>query len=50
MGPSVGKRAICNDMEMQKGNVPATWANVELWQGLTAVARFVEWFKEYYGK
>ena len=57
---SLGKPAIRNFMEMQKGDVPATWANAELLQCLTGyrpqtdfrdgVAKFVSWFREYYGK
>ena len=56
----LGKNAIRNYMDMQKGDVPATWANVELLQRLTGyrpqtdfqegVAQFVAWFREYYGK
>jgi UDP-glucuronate 4-epimerase len=55
----VGKKAIRNYMEMQKGDVPATWANSELLQRLTGyrpqtdfrdgIARFVSWYREYYG-
>lgn len=57
---SLGKRAIRNYMPMQMGDVPATWANAELLQRLTGyrpntdfrdgIARFVEWFRAYYGK
>jgi UDP-glucuronate 4-epimerase len=53
------KKAIRNYMEMQKGDVPATWANSELLQRLTGyrpqtdfrdgIARFVSWYREYYG-
>jgi UDP-glucuronate 4-epimerase len=56
----LGKKAIRNYMDMQKGDVPATWADAELLQRLTAyrpqtdfrdgIARFVAWFREYYGK
>jgi UDP-glucuronate 4-epimerase len=56
----LGKKAIRNYMPMQMGDVPATWANAELLQRLTGyrpqtdfrdgIARFVEWFKDYYGK
>ncbi|GHE76929.1 UDP-glucuronate 5-epimerase [Camelimonas fluminis] len=56
----LGKKAIRNYMDMQKGDVPATWANAELLQRLTGyrpqtdfrdgVAKFVAWFHEYYGK
>ncbi|UOK72796.1 NAD-dependent epimerase/dehydratase family protein [Ancylobacter polymorphus] len=56
----LGRKAIRNYMPMQMGDVPATWANAELLQSLTGyrpqtdfrhgIARFVEWFREYYGK
>ncbi|WP_282154069.1 NAD-dependent epimerase/dehydratase family protein [Ruegeria atlantica] len=57
---ALGKKAIRNYMEMQMGDVPATWANATLLQELTGyrpqtdfkdgIARFVAWFREYYGK
>jgi UDP-glucuronate 4-epimerase len=47
-------------MPMQMGDVPATWADASLLQRLTGyrpqtdfrdrIARFVGWFREYYGK
>ena len=56
----LGRKAIRNYMGMQKGDVPATWANADLLQHLTGyrpqtdvrdgIARFVAWFREYYGK
>ena len=56
----LGKKAIRNYMDMQTGDVPATWANADLLQHLTGyspqtdfrdgIARFVVWFREYYGK
>ena len=56
----LGKKAIRNYMDMQKGDVPATWANAELLQRLTGyrpqtdfrdgIAKFVAWFRDYYGK
>jgi UDP-glucuronate 4-epimerase len=56
----LGKKAIRNYMEMQKGDVPATWANADLLKGLTGyrpqtdirdgIAAFVAWFREYYAK
>ncbi|MEW6255293.1 MAG: GDP-mannose 4,6-dehydratase [Pseudomonadota bacterium] len=56
----LGKTAIRNYMEMQKGDVPATWADASLLQRLTGyrphtdfrdgIARFVEWYRAYYGK
>lgn len=49
-----------NLLPMQNGDVPATWANAELLQRLTGyrpdtdvregVARFVDWYRDYYGK
>ena len=57
---SLGKKAIRNYMPMQMGDVPATWADAKLLQTLTGyqpqtdfrdgIARFVEWFRDYYGK
>jgi UDP-glucuronate 4-epimerase len=57
---SLGKTAIRNYMPMQMGDVPATWADASLLQCLTGyrpqtdfrdgIARFVEWFRDYYGK
>ncbi len=54
------KRAIRNYMDMQMGDVPATWANADLLQRLTGykpqtdfrdgIAKFVAWFRDYYGK
>ncbi|WP_343070957.1 NAD-dependent epimerase/dehydratase family protein [Novosphingobium jiangmenense] len=56
----LGKKAIRNYMPMQMGDVPATWADASLLQNLTGyrpqtdfrdgIARFVAWFREYYGK
>jgi len=56
----LGRKAIRNYMGMQMGDVPATWANAELLQHLTGyrpqtdfhdgIARFVAWFRDYYGK
>ncbi len=47
-----------NFMEMQKGDVPATWANADLLQRLTGytpqtpvsegVKHFVDWYRDYY--
>ncbi|ARE41764.1 UDP-glucuronate 5'-epimerase [Rhodovulum sp. P5] len=55
----LGHPAIRNYMEMQPGDVPATWADATLLQRLTGyrpetdfregVARFVAWFRDYYG-
>ncbi len=56
----LGRKAIRNYMPMQMGDVPATWADATLLQRLTGyqpqtniregIARFIEWFREYYGK
>jgi UDP-glucuronate 4-epimerase len=57
---SLGRKAIRNYMPMQKGDVPATWADATLLQRLTGyrpqtdfrvgVRQFVEWFREYYNR
>ncbi|MEO6093232.1 MAG: NAD-dependent epimerase/dehydratase family protein [Novosphingobium sp.] len=57
---AVGRDAIRNYLPMQKGDVPATWADATLLQRLTGyrprtgyregVAQFVAWFREYYGR
>ena len=57
---ALGKKAIRNYMPMQKGDVPATWADAELLKRLTGyrpetdfrdgIQRFVDWFRDYYGK
>ena len=54
----LGKKAIRNYMEMQKGDVPATWADTTALQNLTdyrpqtdfkeGIRRFIEWFQGYY--
>ena len=56
----LGKRAIRNYMEMQTGDVPATWANADLLHKLTGyqprtdirdgVKAFVDWYREYHEK
>jgi len=56
----LGVEAIRNYMPMQKGDVPATWADTSLLRKLTGYApampfqegikRFVAWFRDYYGK
>lgn len=56
----LGRKAIRNYMEMQKGDVAATWADTGLLHRLTGyrprtdfrdgIARFVAWFRDYYGK
>ncbi|MFG1428334.1 NAD-dependent epimerase/dehydratase family protein [Roseixanthobacter glucoisosaccharinicivorans] len=55
----VGRPAIRNYMPMQPGDVPNTYANVDLLERLTGyrpdtdvaagVAAFVAWYKDYYG-
>jgi UDP-glucuronate 4-epimerase len=54
-----GRKAVCNFMPMQTGDVPATWADCTLLKRLTGyrpetpmaegVARFVEWYRDYHG-
>ena len=56
----IGRKAIRNYMDMQKGEVPATWADTGLLQRLTGyrprtdlrdgIAAFVRWYRDYYGK
>ena len=55
----LGRKAIRNYMEMQMGDVPATWADASLLEILTGykpdtsiedgVKSFVDWYKSYYG-
>ncbi len=55
---ATGLRAERNLMPIQPGDVPATWADADLLQTLTGyrpktsvkdgVARFVEWYRDYY--
>lgn len=57
---SLGKEAQKTFMDMQPGDVPATWADTSLLQALTGyvpktdiqtgVAAFVAWYKTYYGR
>lgn len=57
---ALGMTATRNLMPMQPGDVPATWADAALLQRLTGyrpqtdvregVARFVAWFRDYYGR
>jgi UDP-glucuronate 4-epimerase len=54
----IGIKAVRNYMDMQPGDVPATWANAELLKSLTGyspntdirtgVAQFVTWYRDYY--
>ncbi|HEU4806179.1 MAG TPA: NAD-dependent epimerase/dehydratase family protein [Nitrobacter sp.] len=53
-----GREAVRNYLPMQKGDVPATWANTDLLKRLTGyrpgtdfregVKRFVAWYRSYY--
>jgi UDP-glucuronate 4-epimerase len=55
---SLGVKAKRNYMEMQKGDVPATWADASLLHKLTGykpqtgfregIDRFAQWYREYY--
>ncbi len=55
---ALDKKAIRNYMDMQKGDVPATWADTSLLKQLTGyqpqtsiedgVHTFVDWYREYY--
>ncbi|PCH72747.1 MAG: UDP-glucuronate 5-epimerase [Rhodobacteraceae bacterium] len=57
---ALGMKAKRNYMDMQMGDVPATWANADLLMNLTGykpqtdirdgVAEFVTWFRDYYNK
>ena len=56
----LGIEAKRNYMDMQKGDVPATWADASLLESLTGykpqtdfrdgIAKFVAWYRDYYGK
>lgn len=56
---AIGKPAVQNLMEMQAGDVPATWADTALLEALTGyvprtdiktgVKAFVDWYQDYYG-
>ena len=55
---ALGMKAKRNMMPMQKGDVPATWADASLLRRLTGyaphtdyrdgIARFVDWYRDYY--
>jgi len=55
---ATGERAQQNLMDMQPGDVPATWADASLLQTLTGykpqtnvrdgVQAFVDWYRDYY--
>ncbi len=54
----LGRKATCNFLPMQPGDVPATWADCSLLERLTGfkpetdlatgLGRFVEWYRDYY--
>lgn len=54
----LGRKAIRNSMDMQPGDVPATWADAGLLHRLTGyspqtdvrdgIAQFVDWYRDYY--
>jgi UDP-glucuronate 4-epimerase len=56
---ALGRKARRNYMDMQMGDVPATWANADLLRHLTGyapqtavregIAEFVSWYRNYYG-
>lgn len=56
----LGRKAERNYMGMQKGDVPASWADASILKNLTGyqprtdvrdgIAKFVAWFRNYYGK
>ena len=55
---AIGQPAVRNFMDMQPGDVPATWAKATLLHGLTGytpqtdmttgVRKFVDWYRDYY--
>ena len=55
----LGRPALRNELPMQTGDVPATFANADLLHALTGfrphtpfregVARFIAWYRDYYG-
>ena len=55
---AIGRKAKKNFMDIQPGDVPATWADISLLKRLTGYApktdvrtgakKFVEWYREYY--
>ncbi len=55
---ALGQKIEKNMMEMQKGDVPGTWANADLLEALTGylpntsvkegIGQFVQWYREYY--
>jgi UDP-glucuronate 4-epimerase len=57
---NLGKKAIRNYLPMQKGDVPATWADASLLNKLTGytpktnfkdgIDNFIKWYREYYNE
>jgi len=57
---ALGREAVLNMMDMQPGDVPATWADASLLTALVGempctpledgVRRFVDWYRSYYGQ
>ena len=57
---NLGKKVIRNYLPMQKGDVPATWADASLLNSLTdytpqtnfkdGIANFIDWYREHYSK
>jgi UDP-glucuronate 4-epimerase len=57
---NLGKKAIRNYMPIQKGDVPATWADASLLNKLTGytpktnfkngINNFIKWYREYYNE
>ncbi|MEM9967900.1 MAG: NAD-dependent epimerase/dehydratase family protein [Pseudomonadota bacterium] len=55
----LGKVAVRNFLDMQPGDVPATWADTQLLEAITGhkpktpvsvgIAKFVEWYRDFYG-
>ncbi|TCJ40230.1 NAD-dependent epimerase/dehydratase family protein [Parafrankia sp. BMG5.11] len=55
-----GREAVRNYLPMQKGDVPATWANTDLLNRITGykphtgyregIRQFVAWYRDYYGR
>lgn len=56
----LGRKALCNFLPMQPGDVPATWADCSLLERLTGfrpetdlatgLGRFVDWYRDYSGR
>jgi UDP-glucuronate 4-epimerase len=57
---ALGKKAVRNYLDIQAGDVPATWADTKLLETLTGykpqtsvrdgIQKFVSWYLEYYSK